>query len=184
MVVPSWSTVWTLNFNPEGRALADWLVNTLLLVEFSESSTEFLYIACPNLLCPKKCTFYVLPLLTLEEGMATHSSILAWRISMDRGAWWATVHGLQKVRHDWSYLAQTPLLNEMTTRRGPSCFRKMVVIFELRGTQGGKFHWVQGQSVLLVTLHPSIFRTGVGCRDQALGSYSCTGSQIRWQHFI
>ena len=26
----------------------------------------------------------------LEEGMATHSSILAWRIPMDRGAWWAT----------------------------------------------------------------------------------------------
>ena len=24
---------------------------------------------------------------TLEEGMATHSSILAWRIPMDRGAW-------------------------------------------------------------------------------------------------
>ena len=32
----------------------------------------------------------------LEEGMATHSSILAWRISMDRGAWWATVHGVTK----------------------------------------------------------------------------------------
>ena len=31
----------------------------------------------------------------LEEGMATHSSILAWRILMDRGAWWATVvHGV------------------------------------------------------------------------------------------
>ena len=30
----------------------------------------------------------------LEEGMATHSSILAWRISMDRGAWWAAVHGV------------------------------------------------------------------------------------------
>ena len=30
----------------------------------------------------------------LEEGMATHSSILAWRIPMDRGAWWATVHGV------------------------------------------------------------------------------------------
>ena len=26
----------------------------------------------------------------LEEGMATHSSILAWRIPMDRGAWQAT----------------------------------------------------------------------------------------------
>ena len=32
----------------------------------------------------------------LEEGMATHSNILAWRIPMDRGAWWATVHGVTK----------------------------------------------------------------------------------------
>ena len=32
----------------------------------------------------------------LEEGMATHSSILAWRIPMDRGTWWATVHGVSK----------------------------------------------------------------------------------------
>ena len=32
----------------------------------------------------------------LKEGMATHSSILAWRSSMDRGAWWAMVHGVAK----------------------------------------------------------------------------------------
>jgi len=32
----------------------------------------------------------------LEEGMATHSSILAWRIPMDRGAWQATVLGVVK----------------------------------------------------------------------------------------
>ena len=32
----------------------------------------------------------------LEEDMATHSSIFAWRIPMDRGAWWATVHGVAK----------------------------------------------------------------------------------------
>ena len=32
----------------------------------------------------------------LEEGMATHSGILAWRILMDRGAWWATVHRVEK----------------------------------------------------------------------------------------
>ena len=31
---------------------------------------------------------------TLEEGMATHSSILAWRIPTDRGAWRATVRGI------------------------------------------------------------------------------------------
>ena len=30
----------------------------------------------------------------LEKEMATHSSVLAWRIPMDRGAWWATVHGV------------------------------------------------------------------------------------------
>ena len=34
----------------------------------------------------------------LEEGMATHSSILAWRIPMHRGAWLATVHGVTKNR--------------------------------------------------------------------------------------
>ena len=28
----------------------------------------------------------------LEEGMASHSSILAWRIPMARGAWRAAVH--------------------------------------------------------------------------------------------
>ena len=32
----------------------------------------------------------------LEKGMATHSSILAWRILMDKGAWRATVHGVTK----------------------------------------------------------------------------------------
>ena len=30
------------------------------------------------------------------ESMATHSSILAWRIPMERGAWWAIVHGVTK----------------------------------------------------------------------------------------
>ena len=32
----------------------------------------------------------------LAEGMATHSSIHAWRIPMDRGAWKATLHGVAK----------------------------------------------------------------------------------------
>ena len=32
----------------------------------------------------------------LEEGMATHSIILAWRIPMGRGAWWAIVHRVAK----------------------------------------------------------------------------------------
>ena len=38
----------------------------------------------------------------LEEGMTTHSRILAWRIPVDRGAWWATVHGVTK---NWTRLS-------------------------------------------------------------------------------
>ena len=38
----------------------------------------------------------------LEEEMATHSSILAWKNPMDGGAWWSK--GSQRVRHDWSNL--------------------------------------------------------------------------------
>ena len=37
----------------------------------------------------------------LEEGLATHSSILAWRIPMDSGAWQATVYG---VIENWTQL--------------------------------------------------------------------------------
>ena len=32
----------------------------------------------------------------LEKEMATHSSILAWQNPMNRGAWWAIVHGVAK----------------------------------------------------------------------------------------
>ena len=34
--------------------------------------------------------------------MATHSSILAWRIPMDKGAWRATAHGVTK---SWTRLS-------------------------------------------------------------------------------
>ena len=38
----------------------------------------------------------------LEEDMTTHSSILAWRIPMDRGAWRATVREITK---SWTWLS-------------------------------------------------------------------------------
>ena len=34
--------------------------------------------------------------ISLEEGMATYSSILTRRIPMDRAAWWAIVHRVVK----------------------------------------------------------------------------------------
>ena len=41
----------------------------------------------------------------LEEGMATHSSILAWRIPMDREAWRSAVHGTKSQTRlsDWAH---------------------------------------------------------------------------------
>ena len=45
--------------------------------------------------------------MLLEKEMAAHSSILAWKIPIDRGAWWAPVHGVAKSRtclSDWALL--------------------------------------------------------------------------------
>ena len=39
---------------------------------------------------------------SLEEGMAIHSSVLAWRTPVNRGAWRATVH---RVTHSWTGLS-------------------------------------------------------------------------------
>ena len=39
----------------------------------------------------------------LEKGMATHTSMLACRIFMDREAWWATVHEVAK---SWTRLSE------------------------------------------------------------------------------
>ena len=38
----------------------------------------------------------------LEEEMATHSSVLAWKIPVDRGAWQAIVH---RVTKSWTQLS-------------------------------------------------------------------------------
>ena len=37
----------------------------------------------------------------MENEMATHSNILAWRITINRGALWATVH---EVAQSWTRL--------------------------------------------------------------------------------
>ena len=51
----------------------------------------------------------------LEKETAPHSSTLAWKNPMDRGAWWATVHGVAK---NWTRLSDfTSLLQEDQWRR-------------------------------------------------------------------
>ena len=38
--------------------------------------------------------------IPLEKETATHSSVLAWKNPMGRGAWWTTAHGGRRARHD------------------------------------------------------------------------------------
>ena len=66
----------------------------------------------------------------LEEGMATHSSILAWRIPMDRGAWRPTIFAeSQRIEHRSEQ--QNTRLNRLTRNNSPKthysktfqCFR-------------------------------------------------------------
>ena len=40
--------------------------------------------------------FFLCLFFTLEKEMATHSNTLGWKNPMDRGAWWAIVHGSQE----------------------------------------------------------------------------------------
>ena len=53
----------------------------------------------------------------LEKGMATHSSVLAWRIHGQRGSWWAaTVHGVAKNPARLSNLSLSLLTNHRQGR--------------------------------------------------------------------
>ena len=58
----------------------------------------------------------------LEKEVATHSSILVWKNPTDRGAWWATVHGVTESR--------TQLSTARRDAQGP-----MAKIILLLGTQ-------------------------------------------------
>ena len=42
----------------------------------------------------------------LEEGMAIHSRLLAWRIPMEKGAWQFTVHGVTKTEQLSTYITK------------------------------------------------------------------------------
>ena len=63
----------------------------------------------------------------LEKEMATHSSILAWRIPVEGGAWWAIVHGVTKSQtrlSDFTFTFHFPALEkEMATHSSVLAWR-------------------------------------------------------------
>ena len=52
----------------------------------------------------------------LEKEMATHSSVLAWRIPGTGEPCWLPSMGLHRVRHDWSDLAAAAALAKIQSR--------------------------------------------------------------------
>ena len=68
---------------------------------FTTSTTRAYLIAQMVNNLPAMCETWIWSLSCedpLEEGMATHFLIFAWRISMDRGSWQATVHEVTESR--------------------------------------------------------------------------------------
>ena len=87
----------------------------------------------------------------LEKEMAAHSSILTWRISMDRGAWGATVHGVAKSR---------TRLNDFTFRVGVD-----IIIIEIKCTTN-VMHLNYPQTIFPALVHRKIvfYETGPWCQ--------------------
>ena len=61
--------------------------------------------------------------------MATHSSILAWEILMDRGTWWAAVHRLRKDSDTTEGLKQqSDLDHDPLTILDRASFRSFIIL--------------------------------------------------------
>ena len=66
----------------------------------------------------------------LVEGMSTHSSILAWRIPMNRGAWRATGHGVTK---SWTWLSDWACIHKRYTwdiKNQDKCYKTCALIIK------------------------------------------------------
>ena len=63
--------------------------------------------------------------------MATHCSVLAWRIPMDKAAWWATAHGVTKMdtteQLSTAHIHMQPLQKESTAKYLEK--REMITLF-------------------------------------------------------
>ena len=94
---------------------------------------------------------------SLEEGIATHSSILAWRIPMDRRDCWAMVHTVA-VGHSWSNLLC-------------STYEELILV---------QLSWVQSFSIVQLSLTPqtaghqdSLSPTPGACSNSCPSSWWC-----------
>ena len=98
----------------------------------------------------------------LEKETATHSSILAWRIPMDRGAWQATVHGVTEL--------------DPTEQLTHTCWG-------VPHTPVGKMPWKPRYNMVPCRQqHCSAVLPQGSCHDPPLGSLPATPSHISMLH--
>ena len=81
---------------PKGDILAPGIVSRVLLKEPLTSSSQVVKNLPANTGDVREAGSIPDQEDPLEEGMATHSSILSWRIPWTREAWQATVHEVTK----------------------------------------------------------------------------------------
>ena len=117
-----------------------------------------------------------------EEGMAPHSSILAWRISMDRGAWWATVHRV----------AELDAIEQLSTHACIPCTLRLLFwifyparVCEKRGQEHPAVTCPGSGACILTAFHWLEPRPMASCnckRDWETYLAICTrrGNKIRW----
>ena len=85
----------------------------------------------------------------LEEGMATHSSILAWGIPMDRGAW----RGRKESEAVERLTQETVYVYELGYSQMPSCLLWITEPAE-KSSSVQPFHYDRVRHIsLLLTLH-------------------------------
>ena len=66
-----------------------------------------------------------------EKAMASHSSTLAWKIPMDRGAWKAVVHGIVK---SWTWLSDFPFTSHFHALEKEMATHSSVLAWRIPGT--------------------------------------------------
>ena len=93
------------------------------------------------------------------------SSTLSRRIPMDRGAWWATVQGSQRIKHGWVTKHSTGMYNNNNNYNNRSTHREYFFYLFIFGCPGS-----------------SLQCAGSCCRAQALGAGSSYGSLQAVEH--
>jgi len=111
-----------------------------------------------------------------EEGMATHSSILAWRIPMDRGTWWASLRGCKEPSLPL-LVPLSPSLSSLVTTSffslSVSLFLFVIFSFVLFFKFHTKFHLIQRPLPIFQIEHPTQLWQSPSIFIFIHGSYHC-----------